>query len=285
MTNEEQSQIWNNNVGEAWVTHASLYDEMLGPTGQVAMDRLAVQPGDRVLDLGCGTGATTIELARRSHPGEAVGVDLSATMLGAARARAEAAGELSATFRVADVQTADLGHRTFDKAYSRMGVMFFADPVAAFSNVAAALRPAGGLTFACFQAAAANPSILLPVIAAAPSLRLSPPDPTAPGPFSLADPADTARLLEAAGFGDVEVEPGPDHMLFSGGDDLVSLARSLLMQNPYSNPAFTAADQATQRAAIDAVATALAPHREGNKLRVGAATWIVSATTPAETPM
>ncbi len=284
MANEEQAALWDDVVGDAWVDNASTYDEMLRPFGQVTMDRLGVTPGDRVLDLGCGTGATTVELARRvtaeDADGRVVGVDLSTRMLAAARRRAHAAGVDTVDFVDADVQTADLGRGTFDRAFSRMGVMFFADPVAAFTNVARALRAGGRLAFCCFQRLEANPGVVLPVLAAAEILDLPPADPSLPGPFSLADAARTAGILEDAGFVDVAVADGPDQVAVSGVGDLRDLAARMLMQNPLTGPPFAAADDATRTDALDALATALAPGWSDGTLRLDMATWIVTAGKP-----
>jgi ubiquinone/menaquinone biosynthesis C-methylase UbiE len=166
-----------------------------------------VAHGERALDLGCGCGATTLELARRVGPGGSVlGVDLSEPML--ARARERAAGLGQVEFRAADAQTADLGAASFDLAYSRFGVMFFADPPAAFANVRRALRPAGRLGFVCWQEMRKNPYMFEPVAAAARHVTLPPPPaPDAPGPFAFADAARVRAILERAGFGRIEIAP------------------------------------------------------------------------------
>lgn len=285
MANEEQAALWDDVVGDAWVDHASTYDEMLESFGLAAMDRLDLELGDRVLDVGCGTGATTVQLAGRvtggDPPGRVLGVDLSTRMLRAARARATAAGFADIGFRVADVQTADLGADAFDRAFSRMGVMFFADPVAAFANVARALRPSGTLAFCCFQRLEANPGVVIPVLAAADILQLPLPDPSLPGPFSLADADDTTAMLTEAGFVDIEITAGPDHVDLSGAGDLRAVAERMLVQNPLTSPPYTAADDATRSAALDALAATLEPSRTGDDtLRLDMGTWIVSARTP-----
>jgi len=284
MANEEQAELWDDVVGDAWVDHASTYDRMLEPFGVAAMDQLDVAPGDRVIDLGCGTGATTVELARRvtadGADGSVVGVDLSARMLDAARMRAAAAGVTGVEFVAADVQTAALGRERFDRAFSRMGVMFYADPTAAFTNVAGALRPGGRLAFCCFQQMQANPGIVVPVLAAAEILELPVPDPSLPGPFSLADESQTTAMLSRAGFVDITVVEGPDHVDLSGASDLRAVAERLLVQNPLTSPPFTRADDATRSAALDALAAALEPGRRGDVLHLDVGTWIVSAHTP-----
>ena len=280
MANEVQAALWDDVVGDAWADHAATYDEVLFPLGDAAMARLELAPGDRVLDIGCGTGATTVELARRVGTGRVLGVDLSTRMLDAARARAEAAGTTNVEFRAADVQTTDLGRAVFDRAFSRMGVMFFADPVEAFTRVALALRPGGTLAFCCFQDAAANPGVVLPVLAAAEILELPPVAPDLPGPFSLSDRDGTTTILHQAGLVDVSVEAGPDHTELTGVDDLAVAAERMLLQNPLTNPRYTGASASTRAAALAAVATAVEPARRGGTIRLELGTWIVTARAP-----
>lgn len=272
--------MWNEGVGNAWVDNASFYDAQLEPYGHAAMDRLDLQAGQHVLDIGCGTGATTIDLAARVAPGSVLGVDLSATMLTGARARAAAAGVDTVSFREVDVQTGDLGNAAFDVAYSRVGVMFFSDPVAAFTNIAGSLRPGGKLGFVCFQEPSANPFMTLPIMSVAEILSLPPvSDVSGPNPFSLSDRARTAAILQSAGFSDIEIVEGPDHAEFPVEDDLHALARRILVQNPLTNPRFASADEATRAAALDTVVDVLAPHQSGNVIRIAAGTLLVNAHT------
>jgi SAM-dependent methyltransferase len=281
MANHEQAELWNEVVGDAWVDNAAAYDAQLEPFGRAVMDRLPLASGKRVLDLGCGTGETTLELAERVAPGSVLGVDLSARMLDAARARAADAGVDTVEFREVDVQTGDLGRGAFDVAFSRMGVMFFADPVAAFANVAGALLPGGRLGFVCFQDPSVNPIIVLPVLSVAEILALPPfGGPDDPSPFALADAERTTGILTSAGFVDVEVVAGPDHFEINGADDLPAIAERMLVQNPLTSPRLAAADEATRAAALDAVVQALEPHRSGDTLQLGAGTWVFTARTP-----
>jgi SAM-dependent methyltransferase len=284
MANEEQVALWDDRVGDAWVANASTYDTMLEPIGLATMQRLDLTPGDHVLDLGCGTGATTVELARRVTPngaaGQVTGVDLSNRMVAAARARAEAAGIGGIDFVVDDVQTAELGRGRYDRAFSRMGVMFFADPAAAFTNVARSLRAGGQLAFCCFQPPDKNPAVLLAMVAAGEILSIDPPDPSKPNPFSLADAARTTALLESADFVDVDITPGPDRIELPVRDDLRTIAEKMLEQTPLTNARFAAADDLTRNAAIDATSEALEAHRTGDLLSLGAGIWLVTAHTP-----
>ncbi|MFM8411336.1 MAG: class I SAM-dependent methyltransferase, partial [Alphaproteobacteria bacterium] len=151
--NAEQIDYWNDMAGPKWVALQESLDRQIGPLGAAAMAAADLQPGERVLDVGCGCGATSIELARRVAPGGAVlGVDVSTVMLEAARAAAGRAGAEGLEFANADAQTAPLTPAGFDVVFSRFGVMFFADPTAAFANLRRALRPGGRLAVVCWHA-------------------------------------------------------------------------------------------------------------------------------------
>lgn len=278
MTIDEQTTLWNNVVGDAWVKHVEHFDATLEPFGGAVIQRLGPNPGDRVLDVGCGVGTTTLGLASIVAPGEVVGVDLSGRMLDEARRRAAASDLANLRFIEADVQTAELGEASFDLAFSRCGVMFFPDPVAAFSSIARAIKPDGHLGFVCFASPTANPFIVAPVMAAAAVLDLPPPPgPGEPSPFSLAEPDRTSDLLEAAGLTDVEIAPGPNEGLLYGASDLEQLAERVLEQNPGTAGRLAAVEPQLRSAAIDAAAEVLAGHRKGDIVRMGASTWIVTA--------
>lgn len=278
MSASEQSNIWNETVGTTWARHVDDFDVTLAPFGAAAMARLALQPGERVLDLGCGVGSTTLALAAQVAPGEVLGVDLSVPMLDEGRRRIDASGVDNVRLVQADIEVGDLGRAVFDAAFSRMGVMFFPHPVRAFTNVAKALVPGGRLAFVCFKALGENPFVVVPVLAAAAALQLGPPPgPDEPGPFSLADPDRIVAILEGAGFGQVAVEPGPDEAVLSGADDLTALAERALRQNPTTAAALARVDQQARTVAIAAAAEALTPYRDGAVVRLGAGSWVVSA--------
>jgi len=211
-TNTEAAEFWSA-MAPTWVSMDQRLDEVAGPPGLLAMDRLDVRPGHRVVDLGCGTGATTVELARRAAPGgDVLGVDIAEGMLTRSRQRAAQAGVENVAFEHADVQVHAFGERRFDRAYSRFGVMFFNDLVAAFANVRRALREGSRLSFVSWQGIFANEWMLIPGVAATTALGVTPapPGPDDPGPFRLSDPERVGAVLDAAGFRDVDVLPHND---------------------------------------------------------------------------
>jgi SAM-dependent methyltransferase len=203
-SNADQIDFWNGDAGAMWAKRQDRMDALLAPITDGVMKACDVGRGDRVLDVGCGCGDTTLRLAHRGAV--ATGVDVSKPMLARARDRAAAAG-LDISFLLGDA-AATRFERTFDALFSRFGVMFFADPTAAFANLRSALRDHGRLCFVCWQAAPLNPWIALPFGAAQPLLPPQPPvDPRAPGPFAFAERDHVERILTAAGFPNVSIDP------------------------------------------------------------------------------
>jgi SAM-dependent methyltransferase len=269
--NAAQAAYWNDTVGPAWVAMQDALDAQLRPLGEAAMAVLAPVAGERLLDIGCGCGDTSLELARRVDEGGGVtGADISAPMLGVARARAEAAGFGWARFVQADAQVA--AFEPADGAFSRFGVMFFADPAAAMANLRRALKPGGRLAFVCWRALAENPWMSVPGAAVAPLLpaALRPVDPFAPGPFAFADRERLHGFLKSAGFAEIAIEPHDTAVRWPDLDTAVRLALRV-------GPAGTAArDNPDLRDAIRAaVRDALAPHVDGTGVGLPSATWIV----------
>lgn len=207
--NAAQIDYWNATAGETWALFQEQLDRQIAPLGLEGLRVLAPATGERVIDIGCGCGQTSLDLARRvGSNGHVVGVDISAPMLDVARRRPLSGSTMRPEFREADAQSVDLGHAVFDAAFSRFGVMFFSDPVAAFSNIRQSLKPHGRLGFVCWRPLSENTWMLAPLNAALPFLPAPPPaDPLAPGPFALSDAGRVRSILRDAGFGSVTIEP------------------------------------------------------------------------------
>jgi SAM-dependent methyltransferase len=270
--NTDQIAYWNEAAGRTWAEFQDALDRQVGPLGARVMEILAPASGERFLDIGCGCGETTLELAKRIGPSGAVlGVDISQPMLAIARERA--AGSPRATFLEADAQTHPFEAGAYDAIHSRFGVMFFQDPVAAFANLRRALKPGGRLAFVCWRAMAENPIMTLPMAAAARHLPPHvPPTPGAPGPFAFADADRLRGILAGAGFRDIVLEPQD---MAAGGNSLegattlalrVGPLGALLRERPEARPAV-----------IDDIRAALKPHLKGGRVFLPSATWIVSA--------
>ncbi len=271
--NADQVEYWNSAAGETWVRYQDQLDRQIAPLGRAAMRALSPVAGERILDIGCGCGQTSLELGVAvGAQGAVTGVDISQLMLGLARTRPLPSGAAAPVFVEADAQTAELGR--FDAAFSRFGVMFFADPVAAFRNIRAALKPAGRIAFACWRPMAENIWMRAPLEAALPFLPEQPPaDPLAPGPFAFADPERLRGILGEAGFKDVSIAPHDD-MIGSGGIEAsVELALRVgpLARALREAPEVGAVLDAPMRAAL---ARYLTP--EG-VVRMPAAIWVVTA--------
>jgi SAM-dependent methyltransferase len=277
--NAEQIKYWNEVSGPKWVALHDLVDAQIAPIGVRAMERAALRGGERVLDVGCGCGGTTIELARRVGPGGTVtGIDISSVMLERAGASAGAAGVANLRFENADAQTHGFARDSFDVLYSRFGVMFFTDPAAAFRNLHAALRRGGRLAFACWQSVQLNPWMFVPLMAAAQHITLpAPPPPDAPGPFAFADPERVRGILSDAGFGEIGFEAVNETLTVGGGGDLDQTVTFLLQMGP-TGSAMREAAQDKLATVMEAVREALTPFVTAQGVRMASAAWIVTAS-------
>jgi len=271
-----QKEYWSGKVGGEWAAFADRIDAMMAPMTGAALDLAAFKPGEQVLDIGCGAGATSLDIAGRVQPGGAViGVDLSPQLLDVARARAAGVG-LSASFIETDAGVAAFD-RTFDIAFSRFGVMFFEQPVAAFAHIRSALRADGRLVFLCWRAFAENTWSTKALDAIKPMLKepLAPPNPDAPGPFGLADRDKIERILNESGWRDVEIGRWDGDIPVGGRGSPADAAEFLLRIGPTAR---AIADQdldgaEARRRLIDA----LAPFATADGVMLGVACWLVRA--------
>jgi len=229
--NAAQIRYWNSRGGSSWVPAQSQTDAMLGPLGQAALDAASIEPGHQVLDVGCGCGDTSLTVADMVGPsGGVVGLDVSRPMLDLARTRAQARDNV--VFVQADAQTTDLAALQVDRIVSRFGVMFFEDPVAAFSNIRSALNESGRLSFVCWQPAPENPWLGFTVRAVADLLEFPPGDSAGPGPFSLGGQGRIRDVLGKAGFRKPSVTPLVGELDIVGGADLEDAVAYSVQMSP-----------------------------------------------------
>ena len=277
MSNEEQIEYWNGKVGETWAKMQARMDRALTPVTAALLSIAAPQPGEDVLDIGCGSGETTLALAGAvGDDGSATGVDISEPLLARARARAE---ELlsEAEFIAADAATYrdDMG---YDLIVSRFGVMFFADPIAAFANIHALAAPGGRLCFACWQPPADNGWATFPLTTLASLMPAQPPsDPHAPGPFAFADPERVHGILTAAGWTDIAFHAVPFTMVIGEGDDPVTAAVDFNLRIGPAARAIRDAGRDIEPAARAALAAALGNLLVDGAIGLPGAVWLVSA--------
>jgi SAM-dependent methyltransferase len=276
--NAEQIAYWNDEAGTRWTTIQRRTDELFGVLTAAAIDSADPRPGESVLDVGCGCGATVLELARRVGPaGRVVGVDVSRPMLALASERVQAEGLRTVTLHLADAATYPFRAAEFDLAFSRFGVMFFGDPVTAFANIRRSLRAGGRLACLTWRPLADNPWFAVPLAAA---LRHVPPpapaDPEAPGPMSFADPARVQRILSGAGFAAIELQRRDVMMKLSGPNE-VDRATEFATQVGPASRALIGAAPAAQAAATTAIRDALADYDGPSGVILPGSVWFVTA--------
>jgi SAM-dependent methyltransferase len=273
----EQTELWNGASGDVWIAEQALLDGMFAAIEAHLAD-VAAQAGARsVLDVGCGTGTTTLALARRLGPAATcTGVDLSAPMIAVARGQAGRV-RAPARFIVADAAAHPFEPEGFDLVVSRFGVMFFADPVAAFANLHRATAPGGALHLVVWRGPEDNPFMTTASRAAAPLLAPDalpqPRPPGAPGQFGLADPDRTQAILADAGWRDADLQPRD----FPCTMPAAALRGYLSRLGPLGL-VLRDADEATRDRILAAVLPAFDGFRDGDELRFDAACWLVRAT-------
>ena len=273
--NADQIEYWNELAGPKWVAAETLLDAQIGSLGRSAMEHTGVAPGEAVLDVGCGCGQSTLQLADQVGPGGSVmGIDVSRVMLERARSRAADRGNVR--FEIADAQTATLENARYDLVFSRFGVMFFADPAAAFANLRSSLKPGGRIAFVCWQELGRNPWMRVPLAAAAKHVSLpAPPAPDAPGPFAFAAADRVQRILTGAGFANTECKGLEQTLLVGGGGELDRSVEFLLQIGPLG-ALLREAGEATRSAVAGAVRDAVAGYVTPEGVRMDAAAWLVT---------
>jgi SAM-dependent methyltransferase len=277
--NAAQAEYWSSIAGPKWTDNQEHQDQVLRPVSDRLIAAAEPKPGDRVVDVGCGCGATTIDFAARVSPGgEVLGLDISEPMLARASERAEP--KSSTRFELADATVYDFERNEADLIVSRFGVMFFADPAKSFANLRKGLKPGGRLAFACWREAKQNPFFILPLREAA---KHAPPlpetNPEDPGPFAFASEARVRRILTDAGFADIVLEPHDLELDIAAGRGLETAVRAAMTIGPTSR-LLDGQSEAVRAAATADIRKALAAHARGDSVPLGAAIWIVTATNP-----
>jgi SAM-dependent methyltransferase len=276
--NAEQIAEWNGALGQRWAAMRQEIDRVVTPFGAAALKAAAPQPGERVIDVGCGCGETSIEIARLVGPaGSVLGIDVSQPMLAVARSHGQSA---NLSFQEADASGSPLPAGV-DLLFSRFGVMFFSEPSAAFSHLRKSLRAGGRCVFVCWRTPRDNAWAMTPLAAARQALDITPPqsDPNAPGPFAFADEERLRTILSAAGFGNIELQRF-DAAIFLGPTPR-SAAEGAVQLGPVARLLREAGAEHLP-IVVDAIERTLAPLAAPNgQVSLNGSTWIVAAANPA----
>jgi SAM-dependent methyltransferase len=278
-SNADALSAWDGADGDYWTEHADVFERSLRGYETPLFRAAAIERSDRVLDIGCGTGDTTRAAARLAHAGSAVGVDLSSRMIDHATELATREGLRNVRFLQADAQIHRFDPGRYDVAISRTGSMFFGDPVAAFTNIARALRPGGRIALLVWQALPHNHWVRDFATALTAGRQLPTPPPGAPGPFAFADPELGTNVLAAAGFIDISFEAATAPMWFGPNADT---AYTFVRDMGFTRFMLRDLDEQTREHALDDLRASIDAHDTGTEEGVvyQSAAWIVTAKRP-----
>jgi ubiquinone/menaquinone biosynthesis C-methylase UbiE len=274
--NADQIAYWNGAGGQRWADRQPVQDILLQPIADILIDRARVKAGERILDVGCGSGSTSFAFARATGPtGHVTGIDISAPML--ARAREVTPQGAPVEFVLADATVHAFAPEGFDLLASRFGVMFFADPALSFANMRRGMRRSGRLAFACWREPRENPFFMTPLQAVYRHVPKMPQvGPEDPGPFAFASQERVKRILSAAGFSEIAMEPCDLALDVAVGRGLDAAVRGALEIGPAAR-ALTDQPPELVAAATRSIREALTPHLKGQTVPLDAAIWIVTA--------
>jgi SAM-dependent methyltransferase len=278
--NAAQRRYWNTVAGPRWVATPGFRERRNQESLALLVARLGLTGGESVLEIGCGTGAATVPLATSvGEHGRVVAVDISEPMLAAARQRVGERGLRNVTLLLGDAQVFDFEPAAFDLATSRMGVMFFADPAAAFRNIGGALKPAGRLVFACWAPLAENRHWLISYDIAVRHLGPPAPQPAhEPSPLAFADPDYIRGVLAAAGFAEVTVERA--HPTIIGGSPEEEAQQALMMGPTARLIEEKKPDEGTRQTIAREIKAAFAAEASSGPIRLPATIFLVAARRP-----
>ena len=275
--NSKQKEFWSGKGGDYWVVKQNEMDIMLNPLGEKALAKLNLKADSNVLDVGCGCGATTLEIAKKVSNGIVTGLDISVPMLDQAKSQSSVQGISNVDFRVFDVQVDQLDNEEYDNVYSRFGVMFFENPYEAFKNIYASLKNGGKLSFVCWQNPALNPwqSLSLQVIKE--YLDMPSPPPRSPGPFAFQEKDYVQDILEQSGFSKIDFDDNQEEITMFSGKTLQDASEDYLAINPVVTEMLKDSPDNLKIEIVESLKEAFAEFYMGNGLLFPSATWIVTA--------
>ena len=276
--NKNQKDFWSGKGGDIWVERQNAMDTMLSPLGEAALNKLNFNEEENVLDIGCGCGHTTLNIAKRIGPsGNVTGLDISEPMLKRAK---ESAVEMSITntsFKCVDVQTENLGDQIYSSAFSRFGVMFFEDSIAAFKNINKSLISGGYLSFVCWQSPAVNPWQSLFIQEVKKFLDLPSPPPRSPGPFAFMESEYVSSILEESKFQDITIEGHEAEVNMFSGRSLSDSVKDYISINPVVTQMLKESSENQVAEIVNSGIEAFSPYYSEKGLIFPSATWLVTA--------
>jgi ubiquinone/menaquinone biosynthesis C-methylase UbiE len=275
--NIKQRQFWSGAGGDVWVNKQREMDIMLNPLGDRVIERLDLKSDSKIIDIGCGCGATTFEIAKKITQGEILGVDISEPMLDKATETAKEISLSNISFEVKDVQVDVMPLNYFDIAFSRFGVMFFEDPFEAFKNIHSSLKEDGLLSFVCWQNASLNPWQSLSIQVIKEFLDLPAPAPKSPGPFAFEDKTYLEDILRESGFKGLEILDNQEDIIMFSGKSIREACEDYLTINPVVTEMLKNSKPELTEEILEALVIKFSNFHQNDGLLFPSATWIVTA--------
>ena len=277
--NKNQRDFWSGKGGDIWVERQNAMDTMLSPLGEAALNKLNLNEGENVLDIGCGCGHTTLNIAKKISPdGQVTGLDISEPMLKRAKESANEMSISNASFNCVDVQTDDIGEEVYSAAFSRFGVMFFEDPVAAFCNINKSLITGASLSFVCWQSPALNPWQSLFIEAVKKYVDLPSPPPRSPSPFAFMESEYVSSILEESNFQNIMIEGHEAEVNMFSGRSLSDSVKDYISINPVVSGMLKDSTEQEKTEIINSAIEAFSPYYSAKGLMFPSATWLVTTT-------
>jgi ubiquinone/menaquinone biosynthesis C-methylase UbiE len=277
--NKNQRDFWSGKGGDIWVERQNAMDTMLSPLGEAALNKLNLNEGENVLDIGCGCGHTTLNIAKRISPdGQVTGLDISKPMLKRAKESANEMSISNASFNCVDVQTDDMGEEVYSAAFSRFGVMFFEDPVAAFCNINKSLITGASLSFVCWQSPVLNPWQSLFIEAVKKYVDLPSPPPRSPSPFAFMESEYVSSILEESNFQNIMIEGHEAEVNMFSGRSLSDSVKDYISINPVVSGMLKDSTEQEKTEIINSAIEAFSPYYSAKGLMFPSATWLVTTT-------